>query len=136
MKDLNETLQEITNINDWWYNLQKGYTDMNHLDDVHRRLTGLFFYLSELTAENYKEYLFSYVNKKVGLSKNKAAIMEGKKSAAFADAKSIMQAAEMFKLEAENEAIYNRCKLILSATGKTIEAIKQKISNLKAEINK
>ena len=133
MKDLNNTLEEITNITNWWYNLGKGYNSISHLDDVHRKLTGLYFFLSELTAQYYKDYSMSYVSKKVGLSKQKAAIMESKKTAALADAKSILAMADVIRKEAEEEAIYNRCKLMLNATAKIIEAVKQKISNLKAE---
>jgi hypothetical protein len=133
MKDLESVLSEIADITLWWYDLKKGYTSISHLDDVHRKLTGLYFFLSELSAEAYRDYSMSYVSKKVGLSKQKAAIMESKRTAALADAKSILAMADVIRKEAEEEAIYNRCKLILSATAKIIEAIKQKISNLKSE---
>ena len=136
MKEINNTLADISKIINWLYNIEKGYSSMENIDDVHRKLTGLYFFLSEITADSYKSYLMSYVSKKVGLSKQKAAIMEGKKTAALADAKSIVLMAETITKEAEDEAIYNQCKLILSASSKVIEAMKQRVSNLKSEKNK
>ena len=59
MKDYDEIINEINEIVKWWYSLNKGYTDLNHLDEVLRRLTGLYYYFNDILADSYKVYLMS-----------------------------------------------------------------------------
>jgi hypothetical protein len=134
MKDYEEIINEIDDIVKWWYNLKKGYTDLNNLDDVLRRLTGLYYYLSEIVSDSYKVYLMSYVSRKVGYSKRVQGFISNGSSATSAKEEAISD--EDLRDEAEQESYYNMLKLKLNATSKIIESIRQKISNLKQEINK
>jgi len=133
MKDYDEVIIEINKIVDWWYSLKKGYTDLNHLDEVLRRLTGLYYYFNDIVADSYKVYLMSYVSRKVGYSKRVQGLIESGNSATSAKEEAISE--EDLKDEAEQEAFYNMLKLKGSAITKIIEAIRQRISNLKSEIN-
>lgn len=133
---MKETIEQIDKIVSWWLNLKKGYTDLNHLDEVHRKLSGHYYYLSEITADSYKEYLFSYIRKKVGLGKREQALTEKGLTATLAKSTAPMHEEILMMEEAEMEATYNGLKLKLNATAKVIEAIRQRISNLKTEINK
>jgi len=134
MKEVYATLKEIEEIVDWWYSLNKGYTDLNNLDDVLRRFTGLFYYLTEESAKAYQDYTISYVRRRVGLSKQEQALIESSGlSKAKAESKSISLCEELYNTEATNESYHYTLKIKLNAMSKIIEAIKQKISNLKLE---
>lgn len=136
MKDLTEILNEISKIVGWWYDLEKGYSNITHLDDVHRRLSGLFFFLSEITAENKSEYLHAKHSRKSNIASIKYELISNKSTVSKAQAEAEASTEDLQKNEVQLEAITERCKIMLSATDKAIEAVRQKISNLKLELNK
>ena len=133
MKDLNETLTEISNIVGWWYNLNKGFTDIGKLDEIHRKLSALFFFLSELTAENKNEYLHAKHSRKSNIASIKHKLLLEKKTGVKAQAEADTLTEDIQEQEMELETITERCKIMLNATDKVIEAVRQKISNLKLE---
>ena len=135
MKDLQETVNKIDEIVSWWLNLEKGYTNISHLDEIHRKLSGYYFYLSEIVADSYKDYLFSYIHKKVGLAKRQQGLIESGDSVTKAKEIAPLHEEMLLMDEAEAEANYNALKLKLNAVSKVLEAIRQRISNLKTELN-
>lgn len=132
---MKETIKNIDNIVAWWLNLQKGFTDMNSLDEVHRKLSGYYYYLSEIVSDSYRDYLFSYVHKKIGLGKREQALTESGMTATLAKSTAPLHERDLMIDEAESESTYNALKLKLNATSKVLEAIRQRISNLKSEKN-
>lgn len=133
MKNYDEIIKEIDDIVNWWYKLEKGYTNINHLDDVLRRLTALYYYFNDILSDSYKVYLMSYVSRKVGYSKRVQSLIESGKTATSAKEEAVND--EDLKDEAEQESLYNMLKLKGSAIAKIIDGLRQKISNLKTEIN-
>lgn len=133
MKDYDKIIKEIDDIVNWWYKLEKGYTNLNHLDDVLRRLTALYYYFNDILSDSYKVYLMSYVSRKVGYSKRVQSLIESGKTATSAKEEAVND--EDLKDEAEQESLYNMLKLKGSAIAKIIDGLRQKISNLKTEIN-
>ena len=59
--------------------------------------------------------------------------MESGRSATAAKSEAPLQSIELLNDEAEKEAEYNSFKLKLNAVSKILEAIRQRISNLKTE---
>ena len=133
---MNDTIKQIDDIISWWFNLKKGFTDLNHLDEVHRKLSGHYYYLSEIVSDLYKDYLLSYVHKKVGLAKREQALTEKGLSVTLAKSTAPMHEEQILMEEAQAEGEYNALKLKLNAVSKVLEAIRQRISNLKTELNK
>lgn len=134
MSNYEETIKEIDSIVKWWYNLAKGYTDINKLEDVLRRLTGLYYYFNEILADSYKIYLMSYVSRKVGFAKRVQGLIESGKTATGAKEEGVNE--EELRDEAEQESFYNMLKLKKDAISKIIDAIRQRVSTLKSEINR
>jgi hypothetical protein len=135
MKDLQETIKEVDLIISWWLSLKQGYNNLNKLDYTLQKLSGHYYYLCELTAQSYKDYLFSYVGKKVGLAKREQAIINEGGSATLAKQTAPLHEEMLLMEEAEREGDYNTLKLKLSAVSKVLEAIRQRIANLKIELN-
>ena len=134
MKDLQETINNIDKIVSWWLELKKGYSDISHLDEVNRKLSGYFYYLSEHVADSNKDYLFAYVHKKVGLAKREQRIIDDGGSATLAKQTAPLHEEMLLMEEAQTEADFYALRLKLNAVAKVLEAIKQRISNLKKEL--
>ena len=129
-----ETLTNINIIRDWWFNLKKGYTDLNTLDYTLQKLTGNYDYLAEYLSESYKDYLISHEYKKIGMSKQEQALMSIGESATAAKSIAPMKEKDLLINHAQIESEFFFLKNKINSTSKIIEAIKQRISNLKKEL--
>ena len=131
---IENTIADIEVIIGWWQTLEKDYGNINDIDYSLQKLTGLnYFYSAEVSGLN-KSYLFAYVRRRVGVArseiKNYANHSQGK-SATIA----LSENEALYIDEVEKEANFSEHRVRLSAISKVIDAMRQRISNLKNEQN-
>ncbi len=129
-----EILKQINIIRDWWFNLKLGFQDINKLDYTLQKLTGYYDYLCELLSNAYNDYLLKHEYKKIGLSKQEQKLMEKGESATAAKSIAPMMEETLLLEHVEKESEFYFLKNKKESTSKIIEAIKQRISNLKIEM--
>lgn len=130
---MQETIKNINIIRDWWLNLKRGCQDINTLDYTLQKLTGYYDFLGELAAEKYKDYLISHEHRKVGLSRQEQSLRDKGESITAAKAIAPMKMEDELINHAEIESDFYFLKNKLNSTAKIIDAIRQRISNLKNE---
>lgn len=129
-----KTLNDIRKLVDWWFNLKKGYSDIDNLLEINRKLSGYSYYLGELVAENYTDYLFYYSLRKIGEIKEKQRLIEIEGlSANKAEILSHAKCYEDLKNEIIQEGNYERLRVLLRQTNLIISQIDNRIYRLRKE---
>ncbi len=129
-----EILIEIKKIVDWWFKLKKGYSDIDGLLEVNRKLSGYCYYLAELVSENYQDYLFYYSNRKIGEIKQKQHLIENEDfSATKAESYAKKETLEDLKNEIIQEGNYEKLRLLLRQSNVIIDQIDNRIFKLRKE---
>jgi len=133
---MDEVIKQIDGIVNWWLNLKKGYQNMDHLDEVHRKLTALNYFLADEIKDKYDGYSIAKIERRIGVSTTETHIYENqeKKNFNLASSQAKISEKDYFIEEAQRESDYLYLKHKVLAISKVIESIKQRVSNLKTEI--
>jgi hypothetical protein len=125
-------VQRINEIVNWWFKLPNDFTAIAEIEYNLQRLTGLNYYYSGIVAQSYAKYLKTYIDRRVGVSRREVG-KYSQMAQSKANAEAMAESADFMEAEITAEFEYNEHKLRLSAMGKVIEAMRQRISTLKNE---
>jgi hypothetical protein len=106
---------------------------IDRLLDLQTKLSTLAYNLSDIVADYKRDYNKAYYIRKIEVSKQKNAIINQGKSAAYADSQAIELTANELSDELQFEAITVRLDNKLRQVNKILDGLSQRISFLKQE---
>jgi len=130
--DSDKIYKQIRNIIQW-YGKESSTVDVKTLMDKRDKLAGYSFYLAEDMASHKADYNSIRFIRKIEFSR---AFMEMKQVMTNQEAenKANEKIANELKLELDTEAIAYKYQVLLSQTGRVLDAMQQRLSWLKTEM--
>jgi len=133
MNDNKDTLEEIADGMDWYYN-NSDIATVERLLTFQDKMTVHSFRLSEIASDQKKDYNIKYFSRKIEMAKSKQGFIKNQDMAVNrSEIDALIQNEDIFKQEIESESYAIKCELLLRQTNKLLDAIRQRISFLKDE---
>ena len=132
---MQNVLAEIRKILDWYkVNCKTAfYIDILSAKD---RLAIYSFTLAEFTADMKGEYNLAYFNRRISVLRTKQTLINSKTAIGKAEGDAILEHQDAYKKEMEAEADAYRADLLLRQVNKIIDAMQQRVSVLRSEMDK
>lgn len=127
------TLEQITNIVDWYNKLPKGFSEVGKLQDAIRKMATLIFYFATDVGVAYGESNQKAFGRKASQSREEDFLMKEGKSGTAAEKIAKKNVESLLDLEQQTDSIYKKSYFMLEAAKGVMEAMRQHISNLKQE---
>jgi hypothetical protein len=132
---INEALTEIK-CNISWYNKNgKNIQDVNKLLECKDNLAIYSFYLAEYAADKKIDYNKFMFIRKISIARQKESMTDNKMTSTKADNKAIIASEQDYHRELESQGEAYKADLLLKQVNKIIDAIMQRISYLKQELD-
>jgi len=132
---MSEIITKIGKIVSWYNTNCKSATPVQLLDCKDTLVT-LNYNLAETVADMTKDYHKSYYIRKMAIAVKKNAFIKNGEAIGKAESLATEEAAEQFENELEFEALALRFELLLKQSNKIVDAIQQRVSYLKVELNR
>ena len=100
------------------------------------RLVTFNYNLAQIVAESAKDYHLHYYIRKLTIARIKNAYIKKGEAVSKAESLATEESAEEFQNELESEALALKLELLLKQSNKIVDAIQQRVSYLKIEMNR
>lgn len=132
---INEALSEIKK-NILWYNTNGKYSqNITDLLNCKDNMAINSFYLAEYAADKKIDYNKFMFIRKISIARQKEAMTENKMTGTKADNKAIIASEQDYHRELDSQGKAYKADLLLKQVNKIIDAIMQRISYLKQELD-
>lgn len=135
MTNNSEIIEKIGKLVEWYNSNCKSATPVQLLDCKDLLVT-FNYNLAEQVADMTKDYHKSYYIRKMAIAVKKNAYIKNGEAIGKAESLATEDAAEQFESELEYEAMALRFELLLKQSNKVVDALQQRISYLKVELNR
>ena len=118
-----------------WYGNNSAKANINQLLEAKDKLVTLNYNIAEEVAEAKRIYNYSYYIRKISISKSKNSYINQGHSATKSESIATEEQAEKLEQEINNESYALKIELLLRQSNKVVDAMQQRISVLKSELN-
>jgi len=119
-----------------WYKVNGGSQSISAILDCRDKLAVLSFRLAQQASESKNEYNAKYFQRKVNVARSVQRMMSESMAYNKADAKALIENEDYYQKEIQKEAEAYQYDLLLKQVNKVLDAMQQRISYLKGEIEK
>jgi len=128
-----EILEKVSKQIDW-YGATSNKATIDQLLNCKDKLVGYNYHLAELTSNYFLDYSMCYYIRKIKVARLKNVLIKNKSAIGTAESIATEQSANELENQVKNEAMAQRLDNLLRQSNKVVDAITQRISVLKKEM--